>query len=363
MRKSTSKGIRLKRKNHLWQKIISYENLLLAHKNASLGKKHYFQVRNVNRDLNKHIAQIQRILIDKSYRVSEYKTELINDKGKIRELFKLPYFPDRIIQWAIMLQIETIFNKTLCYHTCASLKGRGINRAVRLSKKYTKKEFDCAYCLKFDIKQFYPSINKGILKELLRTKLKDRDLLWLLDLIIDNYPHERGLPIGSYLSQYLANFYLSKFDHFLKEKMRLKYVVRYMDDICIYSDDKKHLHSVLIIVKKYLKNHLDLELKENYQVFPTRTRGVDFVGYRFFGDFTLLRKSIAKNIKAKMKIFRKRDKLGKPPLARHINSFYSYLGFLKHCNSRRFFKKNMQYLDYKFRKFLGKKPTNFKEKS
>lgn len=334
--------------------------MALAHKNASLGKKHYYQVRIVNNDLKAHLLKIQRMFIDKSYRVSAYKTETINDKGKIRELFKLPYYPDRIIQWAIMLQIETIFNKTLCYHTCASLKGRGIYRAVRLSKKYTKKA-ECAYCLKFDIKQFYPSINKGILKDLLRKKFKDKDLLWLLDLIIDSYPKERGLPIGSYLSQYLANFYLSGFDHFLKEKMQLKHIVRYMDDICIYSDSKAHLHSVFAIVKKYLKNHLDLDIKENYQIFPTQTRGVDFVGYRFFGKFTLLRKSIAKNIKAKMKILRKRDKLGKPPLARHINSFYSYLGFLKHCNSRRFFKKNMRYLDYKLRRFLGKKPTLFKE--
>lgn len=277
-----------------------------AHKGASKGKRHYKQVREVNADLQNQLLKIQKMLIDKSYRVSAYKTETINDNGKERVLYKLPYYPDRIIQWAIMLQIETIFNKNFCYHTCASLKGRGIYRAVRLSKKYTKKEVECRYCLKFDIKKFYPSINKRILKELIRTKFKDKDLLWLLDLIIDSYPDERGLPIGSYLSQYLANFYLSRFDHFLKEKLRLKFVVRYMDDICIYSDNKAHLHKILAQVRAYLNNYLDLQLKSNYQIFPTQTRGVDFVGYRFFGKFTLLRKSIAKNIKAKMKILNKK---------------------------------------------------------
>ena len=348
------------RKGNLFSKICDLDNLYLAHKNASKGKGHYFQVRRVNRNVGRHLKGIRRMLLDKTYRVGDYKIEIINDKGKERELYKLPYYPDRIIQWAIMLQIETILSKNMCYHTCASIKGRGINRAMRLSKKYTKKAVECKYCLKFDIKKFYPSINKSILKSLLRTKFKDRDLLELLDLIIDSYPHERGLPIGSYLSQFLANFYLSKFDHWLKEDLRLRYVVRYMDDICIYSDNKPHLHEVLAKIKDYLENKLDLRLKENYQIFPTRVRGVDFVGYRFFGDFTLLRKSILKNMKRKFRAIDKRM----PRVANsdhHRNSFYSYLGFLIPANTRRFWDKWCKGLDFLFRWFQGKEPTEFKE--
>lgn len=349
----------MKRFGNLFEKICDYENLKLAHKNASKGKGFYYQVKAVNADLDNHLRKLQRILRDKTYRVGKYEVEIINDKGKERELYKLPYYPDRIVQWAIMLQIETILSKNMCYHTCASIKGRGINRAMRLSKKYTKKAIECKFCLKIDIKKFYPSINKSILKSLLRAKFKDRDLLELLDLIIDSYPHERGLPIGSYLSQFLANFYLSKFDHWLKEDLRLRYVVRYMDDICIYSDNKPHLHEVLAKIKDYLENKLDLRVKENYQIFPTCARGVDFVGYRFFGDFTLMRKSITKNIKAKMRYFAKRM----PRIATKEgaqNSFYSYMGFLIPANTRRFWAKWMEGLDFLFRWLNDREPTQFK---
>lgn len=348
----------MKRLGGVYGKICDFENLLAAHKNASKEKSHYSQVQKVNKDLKNLLLYIQNLLKSKSYKVSPYKIQKIIDNGKERELYKLPYYPDRIIQWAIMLQIENTITKTLCYHTCASIKGRGISRAVKLSKKYTKLENQCKFCLKIDIKKFYPNIDKEILKNMLRLKFKDKDLLWLLDLIIDSYPNERGLPIGSYLSQYLANFYLSKFDHWLKETLKLRYVVRYMDDICIYSDNKPHLHAVLAQMREYLSENLKLTIKENYQIFPTRVRGVDFVGYRFFGTFTLLRKSIIKKIKKRVKIINKavgEDKL------EFMNSFYSYIGFLKQGNTRRFFGKYMRKIDIFLKRSIGKKPTRFKE--
>ncbi len=348
----------MKRLGGVYNALCSYENLLKAHKHASKAKGHYTQVQKVNADLEARIAKIQHLLQTKTYKVSRYAVEIINDKGKERELYKLPYYPDRIIQWAIMLQIENTLTKSLCYHTCASISGRGIARAVKLSKKYTRKEVECRFCLKIDIKKFYPNIDKGILKAMLRRKFKDADLLWLLDLIIDSYPQPKGLPIGSYLSQHLANFYLSGFDRYLKETLKLRYVVRYMDDICIYSDNKPHLHEVLRLMREFLREKLRLEIKENYQIFPTAVRGVDFVGYRFFGKFTLLRKSIIKNIKRKIKIIRRRG--DETPTLNHINGFYSYLGFLKFANTRRFFAKYMRDIDLKFKKFLKKPPTRFK---
>ena len=350
----------MKRLGNVFAKICDYENLALAHKNASKAKGHYKQVQKVNKALKAHLLYIRLILLEKRYKVSPYNIEIINDNGKERELYKLPYYPDRIIQWAIMLQIEKTLTNALCYHTCASIAGRGIKRAVKLSKKYTRKEVECRYCLKIDIKKFYPNIDKDILKAMLRTRFKDKDLLWLLDLIIDSYPQPKGLPIGSYLSQHLANFYLSRFDRYLKEVLKLRYVVRYMDDICIYSDNKPHLHEVLRLMREYLSEKLHLQIKENYQIFPTQIRGVDFVGYRFFGKFTLLRKSIAKNIKRRMRNIKRRRERNLPPLQKHFNSFYSYLGFLLPANTRRFFKKWMRYTDYLFKKSINKPPIKFK---
>lgn len=178
----------MKRYGNIFDSIISIENLREAHRNASKGKKSYRQVRKINKKTDFYLYKIQNMLKNGTYRVSKYRLKIINDKGKQRELYKLPYYPDRIIQWAIMLQIENILVKTFCYHTCASIAGRGINRAVKLSKKYTAKSNDCRYCLKFDIKKFYPSIDQTILKNMLRKKFKDKRLLSLLDLIIDSFP-------------------------------------------------------------------------------------------------------------------------------------------------------------------------------
>lgn len=135
-----------------------------------------------------------------------------------------------------------------------------------------------------------------------------------MDGIIDSAP---GIPIGNYISQFLANFYLTGFDHWIKQTKHVKHYFRYADDIVILADDKPYLHGLLSKIKDYLAT-LKLQVKGNYQVFPIVARGIDFVGYRIYPTHTLLRKSIKKRfIKAK-----------KP------QSLAAYKGWLKHCNAR-----------------------------
>ena len=277
----------------------------------------------------KYLIPLQGSLINKTYQTSEYSSFIKNDKGKEREIFRLPYYPDRICQWAIMLQIEDILLNTLIYYTYASIHNRGIHKALKRVNKVMNDRKGTQYCLKFDIKKYFPSINQDILKTLLRKKFKDEDLLWLLDEIIDSA--DEGIPIGNYLSQYLANFYLTYFDHWMKEDKKCKYYFRYMDDIVILHENKEYLHQLKKDVEKYLDKNLNLRLKENWQVFPTYVRGLDFVGYRSFGDYTLLRKSTAKNIKNKVKEVQLRElKKG------DVNSIMSYMGWLEYCNSYNF---------------------------
>lgn len=203
----------MKRYGNIFEKIYEMDNLREAHKNAREDKLFYKEVKMVDSNPDYYLGLIHDMLKNKQYRVSDYDISTINDKGKERELMKLPYFPDRIIQWAIMLQIEKVFMQVFCSHTCASIKDRGIGKASKLLDKYMSNKLDSQNCLKIDVKKFYPNINHRILKRLLRKKFKDKDLLELLDMIIDSYPGERGVPIGSYLSQFLANFYLAYFDH------------------------------------------------------------------------------------------------------------------------------------------------------
>lgn len=332
----------MKRYGNIFEKICSMENLREAHKNAREDKLFYKEVKMVDSDPEYYLSQIQDMLKNKTYTVSEYAVSIINDKGKERELMKLPYFPDRIIQWAIMLQTEHIFMEVFCSHTCASIKNRGIGKASRMVETYMKDLENTQYCLKLDVSKFYPNINHSVLKQLLRKKFKDKDLLELLDKIIDSYPGEKGVPIGSYLSQFLANFYLAYFDHWLKEKMKMKCVVRYMDDIVIFHRSKQLLHWLIRKIDEYLKCNLLLKVKPNWQVFPTGTRGVDFVGYRHFYGFKLLRKTTCKKLKKKLVEIRNKQDEGKLINFREWCSANSYIGWLTWCDSWRLFEKYVQ---------------------
>lgn len=250
------------RVGYLYEKICTIENIREAHKHARKDKLFYKEVKMVDSDPDYYFAQIRDILLNHTYKVGKYIVEVINESGKDRTLMKLPYFPDRIIQWAIILQIETHLARTFTFHTCASLPGRGQDRCIKLTEAYLRDVKATQYCLKIDIHHFYPSIDREILKQKLRRIFKDPELLWLLDLIIDSPPGDRGIPIGSYLSQYLANFYLSDLDHKIKEVYHFKEVVRYMDDMTLYSSSKKRLQFFLhndlmwLLEKEY---HLELK--------------------------------------------------------------------------------------------------------
>jgi retron-type reverse transcriptase len=276
---------------------VNKENIIEAHRNARKGKTHYKEVQMVDRNLEYYVQEIYLILLNETYKTSSYITFEYNDGNKIREISKLPYYPDRIVHWAIMLQIENVFLKTFINDTYASIPNKGIHYGVKRIKKALNDKDNTQYCLKLDVKKFFPNINHKVLKELLRKKFKDKKLLKLLYEIIDS---SKGIPIGNYLSQYFANFYLNYFDHYIKS-LGVKYYFRYMDDIVILHKDKTYLHGLFNSkIVPYLDNNLKLKVKENWQIFPTKVRGIDFVGYRFFYNYTLLRKSTYKKLRYKM---------------------------------------------------------------
>ncbi len=306
----------MKRIGNLYEKIISIENLKIADKNARKGKKHQYGVQLFDKNSEQKLIELHETLKNKSYKTSKYKTFMITDP-KPREIFCLPYFPDRIVHHAIMNELEKLFVSTFTTDTYSCIKGKGIHAAARSVRKALVGKQGTKYCLKLDIKKFYPNIDHQILKYLLRKKIKDTNLLILLYEIIDS---ASGLPIGNYLSQYFANFYLTYFDHWIKEDKSVKYYFRYADDIVIFSDNKPYLHQLLSEIKSYLLDHLKLIVKSNYQIFPVTDRGVDFVGYVFYHSHTRLRKRIKQNC------FRMISK------NKNAQSIASYKGWMIHGN-------------------------------
>ena len=313
----------MKRINNLYSKIINLENLKKADLKAQKGKSNQYGVKVHNLNKEQNILKLHQSLKDKTYKTSNYDIFKIYEP-KEREVYRLPYYPDRIMHHAIMNVLEPIFVANFTADTYSCIKGRGIHALLNKLKLALKDVPGTTYCLKLDIKKFYPNIDHQVLKNLLRKKFKDQELLWLLDEIIDS---AKGLPIGNYLSQYFANFYLSYFDHWIKEEKAKKYYYRYADDIVILSSNKNELHSLLAEIRTYLTGNLKLTIKSNYQIFPITARGIDFVGYVFFHTHISIRKRIKKSFARKLK--------NNPKTV----AISSYLGWLQHCNALHLTKK------------------------
>lgn len=301
------------------------DNIRNAHRNAKKGKSHYHEVQMVNANEEYYLPKIQDMLLNKTFRNSEYTTFMKLDSKKEREIFKLPYFPDRIIHHCIVQVLEPIWVNSLIADTYSSLKGRGIHKGVTRIKAALKDRENTTYCLKMDVRKFYPSIDHNILKTVLQQKIKDPDVMWILSEIIDSTD---GVPIGNYLSQHFGNLYLSGFDHWMKEIQGCRYYFRYCDDIVILHSSKEHLAGLRLEVSRYLEQNLKLQLKNNWQVFPVDIRGIDFLGYRFYHTHTTLRKSIATRFKQTISQTKKTN----PKTIGMVNSIMSYHGWMNYAN-------------------------------
>lgn len=320
----------MKRHGNLYEQVCSEDNMVLAYQKARKGKAHTYGVKLFEKDLENNMRQLHSELNAGTYRTSEYSVFTIYDP-KEREIYRLP-FRDRVVHHAIMNVMEPIWTSIFIRQTYSCIKGRGIHAVLMAIKLDLKEVSTTRYCLKMDVRKFYPTIDHDILKSIIRRKVKDNRLLDLLDLIIDSAP---GVPIGNYLSQFFANLYLSYFDHWLKETKRVKYYYRYADDMVILARDKAYLHELLTEITAYLNNELNLQLKGNYQVFPVDSRGIDFVGYKFYHTHILMRKTIKK------RLCRKAAKLNKKDI--DVKSYRMqiapWLGWAKHCDSKHLLKK------------------------
>lgn len=329
----------MKRIDNLYEKIISIENLRQADDKARRGKLKTYGVRHHDKNREANLCALHEALLTGTYRTSPYDVFTIYEP-KERLIYRLPYFPDRIVHHAIMNILEPLWVSVFTRDTYSCIKGRGIHGCMRAVDKALSDKEGTRYCLKIDIRKFYPSIDHDRLKEIVRRKIKCERTLSLIDEIIDS---AEGVPIGNYLSQYLANLYLTYFDHWVKEVVKVRYYFRYADDIVFLHSDKAFLQGVLAQVKAYLNDKLKLALKGNYQVFPIARnhydkngRGLDYVGFVFYHEQKRIRKNIKKNFcRTAARLNNRKPSL---PVKAYKQAVASWLGWAKYSNSRHLLK-------------------------
>ena len=322
----------MKRYGYLYSKVISFNNLFIASKNAQKSKRFRPQVLDFNHRLEHNLLELQTQLQQKTYQPGEYYNfEIYEPKPRI--ISAAPY-RDRIIHHALCQIIQPIFERTFIHHSYANRKDKGTHRALRHYSHCVRKY---EYVLQCDIRRYFPSIHHATLKTLIRRKLKCPDTLWLIDRIIDNSPKidpnaplATGIPIGNLTSQFFANLYLNSLDHYVCEQLKPDAYLRYVDDFALFSNNRDFLYTSRESIEQHLATlHLEIHPIKS-QIFKTLT-GCNFVGFRIFPDRIRIRHSNLRRSRIRIKQFKALDP--PIPLLTIQKSIRSWNAHLAHGNT------------------------------
>lgn len=312
---------------HNYQDLISLENLFQAWNEFRKGKRKRKDVQSFERNLEDNLFELHDKLKSRNYRHGNYHAFYVQDP-KQRHIHKAKV-ADRIIHHLLYKYLYEIFNKSFIYdsYSCRVNKGthKGVKRLVKftriVSKNYTR---DC-WALKLDIKKFFASVDHEILTCLLKKKINDSDILWLLKEVINSFPF--GIPLGNLTSQVFANIYLNELDQFIKHQLKIKYFLRYADDFLILSSDNQSLQRLIVTIDQFLWNNLKLNLHPKKIILRKLAWGIDFLGYVVLPHYILPRTKTKRRIFKKLKLACFND-------LNHFNeSVQSYLGYLSHANA------------------------------
>lgn len=271
----------MKRYGHLFEQVIAFDNLLRATHQARRGKQQSLSAARFLFHLETELCTLQDALRSGSYRMRPYHAFVIYEPKQRR--ICAADFRDRVVHHAICNVLDPIFEACLIHDTYACRRGKGTHVAIKRVQHLARR---LPFVLTCDIRKYFESVDHAVLKTLLRRKLKDPALLALLEQIIDHpIPGGvagKGIPIGNLTSQYFANLYLGELDHFLKDHMRLKGYVRYMDDFLVLADEKPCLHATREAIRVFLQQTLQLQLKDNTGRVTPASQGIPFLGFRIF---------------------------------------------------------------------------------
>lgn len=278
----------------LYEKVYSWDNLLIAHRKASKGKRGKAPAAQFEYRLEDNLIALHEELRNKTYRPSPYSSFYIHEPK--RRLISAAPFRDRVVHHALCNIIEPIFERSFIFDSYANRIGKGTHRAIDRAQRFARRY---RFVLTCDVRQFFPSVDHALLRSILSRKLKGTKIMWLIDRILKSgegvldkvydmvyfagddlfaVNRPRGLPIGNLTSQFWANCYLNPFDHFIKRGLGCPGYIRYVDDMLLFGNDKQKLWRWKSAVMDRLDDLRMTIHKERAQVRPT-TEGFPFLGF------------------------------------------------------------------------------------
>ena len=322
----------MKRHGQLFTQICEPEHIREAYELAKKGKGNMRNVRRFAAHEAKGLANIERMLRQKTFCTSAY-TEKQVFEPKPRTIYVLPFYPDRIVQHALMRVIAPIWQGLFLRQSYACIQGRGLHAGSQKTMEYVRRNM---YCLKCDISKFYPSVDHEVLLRIIERKIKCPDTLWLIREIVHSVQGGKNVPIGNYTSQWMGNLYLNELDTMVKHELYIRDYLRYCDDFLLFHNDKAVLRQAAERIRAFCADTLKLRLSR-CDLFPV-SRGVDFLGYRHFREYILLRKRTAKRVFKRLRALPEQLRRGtvRPELARaQIASAWGWMKTANTYNMRR----------------------------
>ena len=314
---------------------LTYDNLMKAHLLSRKGKNYKKEVILFNLKQEEYIKWLYEELKNGTYKHGGYRVFYIT-YPKPRKIEASRYIDRVVHRWIVDSFLNRYFVNQFISTSYACIKNRGMHKAsmdVQKAMKHCTKIWNEYYILKMDIRKYFQNINKDILMNILRKKVKEEKLERLLEKIVYSNSGTKGIPIGNYTSQIFANIYLNEIDQYIKQKLKVKYYFRYMDDSVLFVKTKKEAKEILYKIKVFLKDKLDLELNSKTQIFKSK-QGVNFCGYKINAYRIKLRDRGKKALKKKIKFLQSEVKKGNISSKEAGKYICGHLGYMKYANTR-----------------------------
>jgi RNA-directed DNA polymerase len=313
----------MKRIGYLFEKMCDFHHLFNAYQKALKGSGNTGQGLAFHFHAEKEILTLQRELLTGQYHPRPYTTFKICDPKE--RIISVAPFRDRVVHHAVVGVLEDLYEKCFIFDSYATRKNKGTHKAIDRAQIFLRNN---RFYLKSDIAKYFYSIDHNILLDLIQRKTKDQEFIKVVEKIIRN--GNQGLPIGNLTSQFFANVYLNPLDHFVKETLRARCYVRYMDDFVVFSDAMPSLQNWLGQIAGFLRQHLKLELKSRGTCINTRAHGLSFLGFRIFPSIKRIKQPNLKRISRNIRNIRSdfnRGKMSEAAYASRMTAVFNHLSF------------------------------------